>query len=461
MEPVDVFSPPPLPQPCWSWWEVLYYWAGMKAYDLVARGETLEPSKFSSARDALRTFPTLATRTPEGKSLKGVIVYHDGQFNDSRLNVTLACTAAAGGAAVANHAEVEGLLKDSAGRVVGATVRDLESGRRMDVHAKVVVNAAGPFVDGVRAMSDPAAPEMITPSSGVHVVLPDYYSGKTHGIIIPRTRDGRVLFVLPWLQHTVAGTTDAETTLTMRPRPTQEEVDFILDEVKDLLNIEVRQADVLSAWSGIRPLAADPDADEDDTASISRDHVVSVGSDGLVTITGGKWTTYRKMAEEVVDTAVGTGRLPQAGPSGTEHLKLLGAPGWDRAMHARIAQNYTVPHRPGAIDTQVAEHLSHAYGDRALMITRIAEDRKLGRRLVRGHPVIEAEVVYAVQSEYATTAIDFLANRCRLAFLDTAACRQAIPRVVELMGEELKWSRSRRAAEAKAVEELLQTFSPS
>jgi len=450
----------PIMTPCWSWWEVVYYWAGMKAYDLVAMGGkgTLQPSKFCSRQDAVRSFPTLATENSDGQSLKGTIVYYDGQFNDARMSVALACTAACGGGTIANHTEAVGLIKDTDGQVTGATVKDLETGKKFDVHAKVVINATGPFVDAIRCMSDSKAPRMVTPSSGVHLVMPDYYSAQGHGLIVPRTKDGRVLFVLPWMQHTIIGTTDAETKLTMRPKPTEKEINFILDEVKNLLTVKVRREDVLSAWSGIRPLATDPTANPEDTASISRDHVLITGADGLITISGGKWTTYRKMAEEAVDQAVATGKLSPAAPSGTENLELLGTPGWTPAFHAIIAQTYVVPHRPGAIDTQVAEYLSHTYGSKALEITKIAEERNLGQRLVRGQPMLEAEVIYTIHNEFAQTAVDFLANRTRLAFLDTAACRQAIPRVVQLMGDELKWSSSRRRVEVKAVEELLGTF---
>jgi len=449
-------NPLPIMMPCWSWFDAVYFWAGMKAYDLVAMGRTLQTSKFCSRREAMRSFPTLSTEHEDGSTLKGVIVYFDGQFNDARMAVALACTAALGGATVANHTEVTGLIKDADGKVAGAKVKDNESGKQFDVYAKTVVNATGPFVDAVREMDEKEAAKMITPSAGVHLVLPDYYSPKEYGLIVPRTKDGRVLFVLPWLDHTIVGTTDSKTDITMRPKPKEEEINFIIDEIKDLLTVDVRRSDVLSAWSGIRPLASDPNAD--DTASISRDHIITTDRSGLVTVSGGKWTTYRIMAQEAVDEALKSGAVTPTAPSSTEQLQLVGTPGWDRAYHAKIAQNYVVPHRQGAIDTRVAEYLSHAYGDRALRITKIAEERKLGKRLVRGHPVIEAEVIYCVREEYATTAVDFLAYRTRLAFLDTAACRQAAPRVIELMGKELGWGLWRRSAEMKKVEELLATM---
>ena len=384
------------------------------------------------------------------------IVYYDGQFNDSRLAVAVACTAAAAGAAVANHAEATGLIKDpTTGRVIGAHIRDTLTGKSMEVYARVVINATGPFADGIRHMSDPAASDMIMPSAGVHVTLPDYYSPENVGMIVPKTRDGRVVFMLPWLGETIAGTTDSSSEITMRPQPTEDEIQFILEAISEYLTVKVRRSDVKSAWSGIRPLAIDPNAA--DTASALRDHIVTVDADGVVTVTGGKWTTYRLMAQDAVDAAAAAGRLSPR-PCVTERVRLIGAEGWSPALFTEVAQNYTVPHRPGAIDTRVAKYLAAAYGDRAHEVTHIAEELGLGRRLVRGYPVIEAEVIYAARNEYCETLEDFVARRTRLAFLDTAACLEALPRAAELRGAERGWSRRRQRAEIDSAKRFLETF---
>lgn len=434
----------------------------MKMYDLVAyaSGSGLGLSRFVSTGEAKRLFPTLAHHRADGASLKGTIVYYDGQFDDSRMCVSLACSAAMAGAAVANYTRVVRLLKDDAGVVVGARVRDDEAGKEFDVRARVVVNATGIHTDALRRLSNAqaAAKPMISPSSGVHITLPDFYSPDNTGLIIPKTKDGRVVFMLPWMGATIAGTTDAATAVTMRPQATKEEVAFILDAISDYLTVDTRQSDVLSAWAGIRPLASDPT--QTGTENISRDHVVCVEADRMVTITGGKWTTYRRMAQDAVDTAVEVGALSPARGCATETLPVLGSVGYTPDLFTTIAQNYTVPHRPGMIDTKVAKHLAAAYGDRAPMITKIAEERKLGKRLVRGHPMLEAEVVYAARHEYCLTAHDFLAHRTRLAFLDVAAARAAVPRVVELMGDTLGWGRWRKRAETAAALQFLDTFAP-
>ncbi|KAK9834189.1 hypothetical protein WJX81_006932 [Elliptochloris bilobata] len=446
----------PIMTPCYKWWEVPYYWAGLKVYDLVAGGQGLTISRYMTPTESRRQFPTLAEHGPGSAELKGTIVYWDGQFNDSRFNVALAITAALAGATVLNYAAVEGFLKDKDGLLCGAIVRDKLSKRSTEVFARQIINAAGPFSDEVRDMSDAGAPKMIMASSGVHVTLPDYYSPDHLGMIVPKTKDGRVVFMLPWLEATIAGTTDSSAEITMRPQPSEEEIRFILDSIAEYLTVKVRRSDVLSAWSGLRPLAVDPRAK--DTASASRDHVIITDPDGLITVTGGKWTTYRRMAADALDAACSRGRLGACGPCRTAHLKLVGAVGYSPALFTEVAQNYTVPHRPGAIDTQVAKYLADSYGDRATRITRLAEERKLGRRLVRGHPMIEAEVVWAVREELCETACDFIARRTRLAFVDTAACEQALPRIVELMGAEKGWWVWRRRAELKQAREYLATF---
>ncbi|XP_054785307.1 glycerol-3-phosphate dehydrogenase SDP6, mitochondrial isoform X2 [Prosopis cineraria] len=372
----------PCMTPCFDWFEVVYYWLGLKMYDLVAGARLLHLSRYYSAKESSELFPTLA-REGKGRSLRGTVVYYDGQMNDSRLNVGLACTAALAGAAVLNHAEVISFLKDDVGeRIIGARIRDSLSGKEFDTYAKVIVNAAGPFCDSVRKLADKDARAMICPSSGVHIVLPDYYSPEGMGLIVPKTKDGRVVFMLPWLGRTVAGTTDSNTTITLLPEPHEDEIQFILDAISDYLNIKVRRTDVLSAWSGIRPLAMDPSAKN--TESISRDHVVCEDYPGLVTITGGKWTTYRSMAEDAVDTAIKSGKLNAASRCLTSNLRLVGGEGWDPAHFTIIAQQYMRMKRthsgkivPGVMDTASAKHLSHAYGILAERVAAIAQIYKI------------------------------------------------------------------------------------
>ncbi|KAK6271024.1 hypothetical protein POUND7_008122 [Theobroma cacao] len=460
----------PCMTPCFDWFEVVYYWMGLKLYDLVAGPRLLHLSRYYSAQESVELFPTLA-RKGKDKSLRGTVVYYDGQMNDSRLNVGLACTAALAGAAVLNHAEVVSFLKDEATkRIIGARIRDNLSGHEFETYAKVVVNAAGPFCDSVRKMADKDAQPMISPSSGVHIVLPDYYSPEGMGLIVPKTKDGRVVFMLPWLGRTVAGTTDSNTSITPLPEPHEDEIQFILDAICDYLNVKVRRTDVLSAWSGIRPLAVDPKAKN--TESISRDHVVSEDYPGLVTITGGKWTTYRRasfsMAEDAVNEAIKSGKLSPSNECITRNLRLTGGDGWEPSFFTVLSQQYVRMKKsyggkvvPGVMDTAAAKHLSHAYGTLAERVATIAQNETLGKRLAHGYPYLEAEVAYCARNEYCESAVDFIARRSRLAFLDTDAAGRALPRIIQILATEHNWGKSRQKQEMQKAKEFLETFKSS
>lgn len=462
-------KPLPTMTPCYEWWELPYYWFGLKAYDLVAGTRMLHISRYFSKKESMEAFPTLSVTNSNHKTLKGTVVYYDGQMNDSRLNVAIACTAALAGAAVLNHAEAVSLKKDpKTGTVVGARVRNNLTGKEFDVYAKVVVNATGPFCDDVRGMAESKESHIISPSSGVHVVLPDYYSPDHMGLIVPKTKDGRVVFMLPWLGRTVAGTTDSAAALSMRPEPHEEEIQFILDAISDYLTVKVRRSDVMSAWSGIRPLATDPNVKDTDTASISRDHVVCVDPDGLVTVTGGKWTTYRSMAEDAVNAAVKTGSLQPEQDCLTHGLPLMGAYGWEPAAFTVLSQTYLRMKRsyggkivPGAMDSAAAKHLVDSYGGLAPRVAEIAQSEGLGKRLAHGYPYLEAEVAYCARHEYCESVVDFIARRARIAFLDTTAASRAVPRVIEILAAEHGWDRHKKKMELEDAKAFLETFKSS
>lgn len=450
----------PILMPCYKWWEIPFYWAGLKAYDFLAMTRSLVWSKYLSAAESVARLPTLTETRSDGSSLKGTVLYYDGQFDDARMNVALACTAAAAGATVANYLECTNLIKNEEGQVVGARCRDSLTGEQLEVFARVTLNATGPFTDQVRRLGEPEAAAAIMPSAGAHIVLPDFFGSTSIGMIVPKTKDGRVVFMLPWQGHIVAGTTDSACPVTSRPSASSSEVDFILETLQPYLNVKLRRSDVLSTWSGVRPLALDPSASS--TEGASRDHVIWADKDGLLNVAGGKWTTYRLMAEQAVDAALNTGRLPASRPCSTATTRLLGAAGYHPTLFAEVAQAYNTSAGRRAMDSATARHLAGAYGDRALSVLRVAEERGLSRRLAGdAHPVMEAEVVYAVRHEYCTTVEDFLARRTRLAFVDTAAAVQAVPRVAELMAGELGWSAARRREEVDRALAFLKTFAPA
>lgn len=318
-------------------------------------------------------------------------------------------------------------------------------------------------------MADTKAESLIVPAGGVHVVLPSHFSPENMGMIVPKTEDGRVVFFLPWEGGTIAGTTDHKTELTMLPKPTEEEVEFIIRESARHLDRPILRSDVKAAWCGIRPLVKDPKRSAGGTKAISREHVVeTLQPSGLVSIMGGKWTTYRKMAEDAVDEAIRINpKLAKRvkGPCITEGRLLIGADRAGIVCSQKFHKIFITLRESFELDHDVALHLSRNYGTRSLQIAKLVQDgygnRAAGmhaKRLHSKHPFLEAEVVFAVKQEYAVSAVDVIARRTRLAFVDADAARAAVPRVVELMSPILKWSWSRQAEERRKAEEFISTM---
>ncbi|XP_064597841.1 LOW QUALITY PROTEIN: glycerol-3-phosphate dehydrogenase, mitochondrial-like [Liolophura sinensis] len=443
--------PFPIMLPIYKWWQVPYFWAGIKMYDLVAGRQILKPSYYINKTKALELFPML-----KKEKLVGALVYYDGQHDDARMNLSIAITAARMGGSLANHTEVLSLLKrrnpDGQEVVSGARCRDMLTGKEFDVHAKCVINATGPYTDSIRQMSNPQKRKICQPSSGVHVVLPDYYSPERMGLLDPSTSDGRVIFFLPWQRVTLAGTTDNACEVSDYPQPSENEFQFILNEVRNYLHpdIEVRRGDVLSAWSGIRPLVSDPA--KGDTQSIARNHIIEVAEDNLITIAGGKWTTYRHMAEETVDKAVSVCGLCAPKQVSTIGLLLDGAHGWTPTLFIRLVQDF-------GLENEVAQHLANTYGDKAFKVAKLASLTGkrwpvVGRRIHDEYPYLEAEIRYAVR-EYACSAVDVLARRTRLAFVNVHAAEESLPRVVEILADELGWSKAKQKEEMEHCKRFL------
>lgn len=475
----------PIMIPVDKWWKAPYFWAGTKAYDFLAGSENIESSYFLTRSKALDAFPML-----KKENLFGALVYYDGAHNDSRMNISLAMTAALYGATVVNHTEITGLDKDASGNLIGARGRDLlpqRDGHRSEpftIRAKGIINATGPFTDSIRKLDDPSTTEIVAPSSGVHVILPGYFSPSNMGLIDPSTSDGRVIFFLPWHGNTIAGTTDAPTAIEQNPIAGEGEIDWILHEIQNYLapEINVRRGDVLAAWSGIRPLVRDPKAK--DTQGLVRNHLLHLSPSGLLTISGGKWTTYRQMAEETVDEAIrafdlrpkaisnplnisGTPQPPTLGTSPTPDpaldgtcqthtVRLLGAHGFSKTLFINLIQHF-------GLSTDTALHLTTAYGDRAWTVAALCGPTRArfpvrGTRLSELYPFVDGEVRYAVRHEYAATATDVVARRTRLAFLNAQAALEALPGVIDLMGEELGWGPGRREREWRDAVSFLRSM---
>jgi len=410
--------------PNYLWWEAPFYGIGLKVYDLLAGKYGFGASELLSREEVLARIPTL-----EQDGLRGGVKYHDGQFDDSRLLTSLAQTAAEQGACLLNYARVVRLSRDADGYVTSLGVRDEETGAEHAVEARCVINATGPYCDAVRRLDDPAATPLIAPSQGVHVVLArDFLPGAT-AIMVPHTRDGRVMFAIPWHGHVVVGTTDTPIAeLPLEPEPLPHEVDFILDTAAAYLEHRPSRADVLSVFTGIRPLVKAGDAEN--TAALSRDHTIQISSSGLLTITGGKWTTYRRMAEDCVDQASVLARLDER-PCVTRELRVHGF-------------------RPGA----AARGPLDVYGSDADGLAELMRERpELGEPLHPALPVLAAQVVWAARHEMARTLDDVLARRTRALFLNASAALAMAPAAARLLAAELgrdeAWQRSQLDAFAR------------
>jgi len=394
--------------PNYKWWEAPFYGIGMRVYDVLAGRYGFGKSRNLSKDETVAHLPTIET-----DGLIGGVVYHDGQFDDARLLVHLAMTAAEQGAALVNYMRVTGLSKTGDGMVVGVTARDEESGETVHVRAKAIVNATGPFADDVRRLDQPGAKPIIKPSQGVHVVLDRSFLPGEAAIMVPHTDDGRVLFAIPWHDRVLIGTTDTPVEhATLEPVPLAEEVDFILAHARRYLEKDPERQDVLSVFAGIRPLVAAEDAE--DTAEISREHAVRVSDSGLITIAGGKWTTYRKMAEDAVDIAQTLGDL-DARPCVTRELNIHGF------------------HRHAEKFGGLAGYGSDAAGIEELAASEPGMGEAVHLRLA----LTRAEVAWFAREEMARTVDDVLARRSRALLLDARAAYEAAPAVAGILAREL------------------------
>eukprot|EP00596_Hydrurales_sp_CCMP1899_P002007 CAMPEP_0119052738 /NCGR_PEP_ID=MMETSP1177-20130426/73929_1 /TAXON_ID=2985 /ORGANISM="Ochromonas sp, Strain CCMP1899" /LENGTH=512 /DNA_ID=CAMNT_0007032401 /DNA_START=868 /DNA_END=2406 /DNA_ORIENTATION=+ len=388
-------------------------------------------------------------------------VFYEGQHDDARTNLAIAQSAGIAGASIANYCDVTTLLRENgakSGKVVGATVKDVLTGKTFNVKAKTILFCGGPFTDELRKLEDDKAENVVNGAGGIHIVLPAYYAPSNFGMVDMSTSDGRFMFFLPWNGHVLVGTTDHKEKASMRPEPDETEIRWLLTEASKYLNpqLKLRRTDVLSAWSGIRPLAADPHAKVDPNAAVSRDHVISHNPDSdIVFIAGGKWTTYREMAQDAVDKLIEVGNLQGAKPCTTLTTGLTGRKGYSNNLPIQLVQEYNI-----GIDT--ANRLAKAYGGRAYDVLDISKN-ELGYhnqegKLVTGHAYLEAEIIYACRHEWASQADDFVARRTRLAFVNKDLTISLIPKIVSLMGKELKWDASRQKQEITRCLDYMRHF---
>lgn len=453
--PIDkwVSWPPPFGHPLFAI-APLVLPAVFKFYDGIG-GFCCPPSHIMGARRAERKFPQL-----KNEDAKYYSVFYEGQHNDSRTNTYIALTSAEEGATIANYVEMIGLIKNDEGKAIGVKARDNLSGKEIVIYAKAIVFAGGPFTDQLRKIEDSSSRPAVAAAAGTHIVLPGYYCANGIGMLDINTSDGRFLFFLPWQGKTLVGTTDRKGPVTSFHGPPEEEIQWILKEAKKYLvsdTLQVRRSDVLSAWQGFRPLGSDPHLPPD--APISRDHVISYNQETSVTfITGGKWTTYREMAEDVIDTVISKHQLEnKARPCVTENIILRGGIGYHRNVPIQLVQEF-------GLTQESAEHLARSYGVHAFEVCRMARPfstssrSQFGNLLLEGFPYLECEIDYACKYEMACTVTDFLTLRTRLAYLDSEAATIVAPRVANLMGKALGWTEDEKKKQLEKALKICSAF---
>lgn len=394
--------------PCYNWLSVIKYLAGLTLYDWLSGKYSFGKSKYFNKSETLNMMPGI-----KEMGLKGSIRYYDGKFDDARLAINIAQTAVENGAVLLNYTKVTALLKDG-DVVTGVETEDVITGEKAKHYGKVVINATGVFVDDILQMNNPNAKKMVRPSQGVHVVLDKSFLNSESALMIPKTSDGRVLFAVPWHEHLLVGTTDTPLDEhNLEPRALKQEVDFIMATATSYFKRKPLEKDILSVFSGLRPLASPTNNNGNSTKEISRDHKLMVSAKGLITITGGKWTTYRRMAEETVNLAISHAGL-EAKACVTENLKIH-----------------------GSVDI-AGDHYLNTYGsDRGKIEALMQQNPDLAEKLHPNFPYTCAEVIWSARNEMAETVEDILSRRLRILFIDAQAAKDMAPKVASLLAQEL------------------------
>jgi len=402
--------------PCYSTWQKIYYGVGLKIYDILAGKYNLGKSRILSRLEMTERLPGIKT-----EGLCGGVLYFDAQFDDARLLIDLAITASENGACLLNYAKVVAIKKNKDDKITGVDFVDVESSKTFSANAKVVINAAGPFCDEVRSLADPSAENILELSQGTHLIFKQNDNTVKSAILVPKTSDNRVLFAIPWHKHLLVGTTDTPIkAASLEPKPLDAEIDFILKTLNQYVAIPLSRTDILSAFTGIRPLVRS--GNNRSTSRLSRGHTINVDPSGLITITGGKWTTYRQMAEDAVDQAV-LSAAPSAKKCRTRDLK---------------------------IDT----------GKQDTYVDFVADNHGLSERLHPDLTYTKADLIRAVRNEMAVTVEDVLARRTRVLFLDARAAAHIAPAVAEIIADELGKNNEWINEQIDAFENLAKNYLP-
>ncbi|KAI5193348.1 glycerol-3-phosphate dehydrogenase [Nematocida minor] len=433
---------------------VPYFWMGTKVYDFLSGRLGIQKSYFIGKEEVRKVLSSI-----DYKKIAGGMVYFDGQMDDSRVNTMLVETGIYYGGSAINYAEVTNFIKkenksadgtkeNSSDRIVGVSFKDTETGIEHTVQCKGVINATGPYSDTIRRMDVPNKPKIIVPSIGVHLVMPGAYTGKL-GMLNPSTKNGSVLFLIPWKGVSIAGTTDREMKSMEMPKATEKDVKYIVREMGEFIEGQIapKAKNILSAWAGIRPLTRDT-VESADCTSIVRSHLIDRSETGLVTVSGGKWTSYREIAEEAIDASAKFFSLPNR-PCVTKYVRLIGSHQYERNLAAKISREFKV-------SEDIAAHLVSTYGDRAHKVCVYANGKY--DRIDPRYPYIKAEIPYSIDHEHARKVSDYIGRRSMFAYLNVRHAHSSVPAVLKEFAAHMKWSKVKQKSEEKEAYEYLDTM---
>ncbi|CRG99863.1 FAD-dependent glycerol-3-phosphate dehydrogenase, putative [Plasmodium relictum] len=467
--------------PIYKFWQVPYFAYNIKIYDFLADlvccfDKGVPNSLYIRKSNTLDNFPLLRK-----EKLKGSLIYYDGQHNDSRMNLNLVLTSAIDnyipgqvGATICNHMEVIGFIKDENHKIIGVKALDKINNKEIEIYAKIIINATGPHGDILRKLADENRKPMIQLSAGCHFVLPKWYSSKNNGIIIPKTSDERVLFLLPWENSTLVGTTDEQRSMEDNPKIQKKDIDFLTNELSKYINVSANEIrnDIKAAWCGFRPLVREAKSknkkDEDITThEISRSHEIIEDENGLISILGGKWTIYRKMAQDTIDYILSNhkDKIKSKYNCRTKFLMLIGSHDENgiskqddltfgcSKLSKQLIQKYP------ELDYDTANHLVANYGYLSKKVCELAKELNLFNKIDSSKPYIEAEIIYATRYEFATKISDIIGRRFRLGFIDSEISSKIIGRTADLLKDELHWNTDQMNSHINEAKEYINSLS--
>ena len=427
--------------PIYSYLKLIYTYFGLLIYKLMAKNKSLGKNSFVNKVVSILISPNI-----KQENLKGFLSFYDGSFLDFRMIISLLQTAVSKGAIVKNYCEVNEFLYDVNNKISGVKYFDKIQNKNYEINAKVVINASGANVDNLRLKDDESTNEILALSSGIHIVVSKEFLSSNEGILLPNTSDGRIIFILPYMNYCLIGTSDNKTTYAENPKAQEQEIEYLLKEVNNYFEKHLTKEDILSSWSGIRPLVK---SDKSSTQQMVREHIILKSKNDLISIAGGKWTTYRKMAEDLVSFLIKNKLLEKQKKCETKRTKLLGND--DIKELEKLISFYP-------ISKKTKNSLKTLYGSSCIKVLNLANETDNFELINPNLPYLKAEIEYCIKEEFVEKPIDFLARRVGLCFLDKKLALSCVDVVCEEMGKILFWDEKRVEKEKSESKENINNY---